>query len=181
MFKRLYVTYTIIVRLIIVLIFFASLLLCVYYFSRKNVAGKKCYLALQFSRFDEGNFTGKLNQFPRLISHVRSRIYNTRRIPCVYNYETTCGKRFNIASEIGEEDREGTFRLAAVIKFSQPLLVYLRQTEPQVNLKFALFGVILFSLKVINYSPEILNPSYMNLNCPSTRIISQINKHCSVL
>lgn len=38
---------------------------------------------------------------------------------------------FNIASEIGEEgtEGEGTFRLSVVIKFSKPLLVYLRRTE----------------------------------------------------
>lgn len=165
-----------IIWLILILVSFASLLL--YYVC---IISRERNVISLFSRLDEGNFAEKLNQFPRLISHVRSRIYNTRGIPCVYNYETTCGERFNIASEIGEEGREGTFRLAAVIKFSKPLLVYLRQTEPQVNLKFALFGVTLFSPKVINHFPEILNPSYMNLDCPSTRLISWINKHCSVL
>lgn len=180
------VCYIIIVWLIIASIIFCIIItMCILLLGGRTLPERNVIslfnLVSEWEFGDEGNFAGKLNQFPRLISHVRSRIYNTRRIPCVYNYEMTCGKRFNIASEIGEEGREGTFRLAAVIKFSKPLLVYLRRTEPQVNLKFAVFGVTSFSPKVINYLPEILNPSDINLDCLSAMVISWINKHCSTL
>jgi len=47
-------------------------------------------LICNLNELGKGNFTEKLNQFPRLISHVQARIYNTRRISCVYNYEATC-------------------------------------------------------------------------------------------
>lgn len=124
-----------------IIFFVPLLLLCI--ISRERTL-QKCYFVLQFSGLGEGNSAEKLNQFSRLISHV----FIIRATSHAYT----------ITRQLAENDlilypkltkRAGKGLSSSVIKFSKPLLVYLRRIEPQINLKFAVFGVTLFSPRVI--------------------------------
>lgn len=99
---------------------------------------------ISISLFNSARRGGKKES--KLISSIiQSRMRGSRICAigavCVHNYEASRALRtFNIASEIGERvggEKRGLTRLAAVIKFSKPLLVYLRPMEPEVNTKSA--------------------------------------------